>query len=285
MTGSWRRNGSVTGAGRKREACAVTALRRVHEGGLGGGGTGNNRTPVAFRIEAAHPHVALMAPDPGGHLDAPRELELRHALLERLAGNAHHVVAELCRLAQDRDLEGRFDGADGLDHRRNVDDLPRLQGLHVARVLVEGQDVELHAQALDLLVALVGKHAGKLPGAPRIEEMLEKGFRTDAVGVLADEEDGVPVEGDEQPALGNGAGEVEKIGVLDDERPVDLRRGQLQLQGLDPAVQFLLRRFVHCFYSVKAGFGFRASGFRINGRGLFPLTLTLSHRGRGIKRL
>ena len=218
-----------------------------------------------------------MPPHPGGHLDAPRELELRHALLERLAGNAHHVVAELCRLAHDRDLEGRFDGADGLDHRRNVDDLPRFQGLHVARVLVEGQDVELHAQALDLLVALVGKHAGKLPGAPRIEEMLERGFRTDAVGVLADEEDGVPVEGDEQPALGNGAGEVEKIGVLDDERPVDLRRGQLQLQGLDPAVQFLLRRLVHLLLLRKSRL--RVSGFRIRINGRESPSFPLLQRG------
>ena len=32
------RNGPVTGAGWKGKACAVTALGRVHEGGLGGGG-------------------------------------------------------------------------------------------------------------------------------------------------------------------------------------------------------------------------------------------------------
>ena len=197
MTGSWRRNGPVTGAGWKGEACAVTALRRVHEGGLGGSGPGNDGTPVAFRVEAPHPHVALVAPYPGGHLDARRELELRHALLERLAGNAHHVIAKFGRLAQDRDLERGLDGADGLDDRRNVDDLPRIQGLRVARVLVEGQDIELHAQAPDLFVALVGKHAGKLSGVSCIEEMLERGFRTDAVGVFADEEDGVPVEGDE----------------------------------------------------------------------------------------
>ena len=70
---------------------------------------------------------------------------------------------------------------------------------------------------------------------------------------------GCPSEGDEEPALGNGAGEVEKIGVLNDERPVDLRRGQARLQGLDPAVQFLLRRFVHAF-PPRAGLGIRASG-------------------------
>ena len=152
---------------------------------------------------------------------------------------------------------------------------PGLQGLHVARVLVEGQDIELHAQALDLFVALVGKHAGKLSGAARIEEMLEEGFRVDAVGVFPDEEDGVAVEGDEEPALGNGAGEVEKIGVLDDERPVDLRLGQAQLQGLDPAVQFLLWSFVHASPEQGSGFGFRV---RKNGRG-FPPHPTLSRAG------
>jgi hypothetical protein len=137
-----------------------------------------------------------------------------------------------------------------------IDNLPRIEGLHVARVLVEGQDIELHAQALDLFVALVGKHAGKLPGAARIEEMLEEGFRADAVWVFPDEEDGVAVRGNKEPALGNGAGEVEKIGVLDDERPVDLRLGQLQLQRLDPAVQFLLWSLVHCSPR-KQGTGYR----------------------------
>jgi hypothetical protein len=168
-----------------------------------------------------------------------------HALPDRFAGHAHHVIAQLCRLADDGDLEGGLDGADGLDRGRDIDELRGVQGLHVARVLIDGQDVQLHAEALELPVALVGQNAGKFARVAGVEEVLEGGLRADAVGVFPDEEDGVAVGGHEEPALWDRAGEVVQVGVLDDERPVDFRLGQARLQGLDPAVEFLLRRFLH----------------------------------------
>ena len=136
---------------------------------------------------------------------------------------------------------GRFRGADLPDDRGDVLGLCAGEDLLETEEGRDGEDVQFESDGGegDVLLGEVGGHLFRA----RDPAHVGKGRLLD--GPLedpADEVDRLPFRGDDQDPLLDRPGEVEKIGVLHEERGVEVSGAQARLQLRDPRVDLLRRR-------------------------------------------